>query len=145
MKPNINVTPLIDVLLVLLIIFMVITPLKPTRFEAKLPAEKPETASGAPPDPNTLVVFVRSDGSLGLNNETALGSIDDPEALRSKLAEVFRTRERDGIVRYGTNEIEKTVFVQAPTSLGYGAVVRAIDAVKESGAGPIGLKLDNLD
>ena len=54
--PNINVTPLIDVLLVLLIIFMVITPSKPSRFEAKVPAEpKPEDKNVIlKPNPNTL-------------------------------------------------------------------------------------------
>ncbi len=55
--PEINVTPLIDVLLVLIIIFMVITPLKPSRFEAKVPAEpKPEDQQVDPkPNPLTLV------------------------------------------------------------------------------------------
>jgi biopolymer transport protein TolR len=56
--PQINVTPLIDVLLVLLIIFMVITPLKPSRFEAKVPAEpKPDDVqANVKPNPLTLVV-----------------------------------------------------------------------------------------
>ena len=58
-KPNINVTPLIDVLLVLLIIFMVITPLKPSRFEAKVPAEpKDEQTADVKPNPLTLVVAI---------------------------------------------------------------------------------------
>ena len=58
-RPNINVTPLIDVLLVLLIIFMVITPLKPSRFEAKVPAEpKPEDQTVAKPNPLTLVIGI---------------------------------------------------------------------------------------
>jgi biopolymer transport protein ExbD len=55
--PYINVTPLIDVLLVLLIIFMVISPLKPTRFEAKVPAEPDPLANqNALPNPNSLVI-----------------------------------------------------------------------------------------
>jgi biopolymer transport protein ExbD len=52
--PNINVTPLIDVLLVLLIIFMVISPLKPSRFEAKVPAEPKPEDKIAQPKPNPL-------------------------------------------------------------------------------------------
>ncbi|MEQ1922910.1 MAG: biopolymer transporter ExbD, partial [Pyrinomonadaceae bacterium] len=56
-KPTINVTPLIDVLLVLIIIFMVITPLKPSRFEAKVPAEpKDQQDVNVKPNPLTLVV-----------------------------------------------------------------------------------------
>ena len=60
--PQINVTPLIDVLLVLLIIFMVITPLKPSRFEAKVPAEpKKDTQVNVKPNPLTLVVGINKD------------------------------------------------------------------------------------
>ena len=57
--PNINVTPLIDVLLVLLIIFMVITPLKPSRFEAKVPAEpKDQQDVNVKPNPLTLEKYL---------------------------------------------------------------------------------------
>ncbi len=56
--PNINVTPLIDVLLVLLIIFMVITPLKPSRFEAKVPAEPKDEQIQVEPKPNPLTLVV---------------------------------------------------------------------------------------
>ncbi len=62
-KPNINVTPLIDVLLVLLIIFMVISPSKPTAFKAKVPAES-TTDKPLVDNPNTLIVTVNSDFSL---------------------------------------------------------------------------------
>jgi biopolymer transport protein ExbD len=85
-KPNINVTPLIDVLLVLLIIFMVITPVKPSRFEAKVPAEpKNEQQLDVKPNPLTLVVTInRENRSISLNNESA-GSVDDPTALTAQL------------------------------------------------------------
>ena len=60
-SPRINVTPLIDVLLVLLIIFMVITPVKPSRFEAKVPAEpKDEQQLDVKPNPLTLVICDQS-------------------------------------------------------------------------------------
>src|SRR5215203_3799899 len=90
-QPNINVTPLIDVLLVLLIIFMVITPLKPSRFEAKVPAEpKPEDNQvEAKPNPLTLVVSVnKADMSVLLNNEAA-GDVSDTSLLTTKLEEIF--------------------------------------------------------
>src|SRR5882724_863010 len=60
--PHINVTPLIDILLVLLIIFMAITPLKPSRFEAKVPAEpKDQPQVNVKPNPLTLVIAINKD------------------------------------------------------------------------------------
>jgi|SRR3954447_7169270 len=143
--PNINVTPLIDVLLVLLIIFMVITPSKPSRFEAKVPAEpKNQPQQQVKPNPLTLVIAInRETRIISLNNENA-GSIDDPSALTGKLSDIFKQRENNGVFREGTNEIEKTVFIKSPTSSRYGDVVRVIDAAKSAGAQPIGLQIDDL-
>lgn len=143
--PNINVTPLIDVLLVLLIIFMVITPMKPSRFEAKVPAEpKEETSAPAKPNPLTLVVAVnKGDGAVTLNNER-VGDISDPSPLTAKLQEIFKQRENNLVFRDGTNEVEKTVFVKAPRSIKYGDVVKVIDAVKIAEAQPVGLQIDDL-
>ena len=143
MKPNINVTPLIDVLLVLLIIFMVISPSKPTAFKAKVPAE-PAGESNLPPNPNTLVVSVSADSSLQLNREDNFGTVKDSEKLIESLRAEFSKREREGNLRVGTNEIEKTVFIKAPKNLNYGSVAKVVDAVKLSGAAPIGLQIDDL-
>jgi len=143
MKPNINVTPLIDVLLVLLIIFMVITPTKPSAFKAKVPAE-PSGVADLIPNPNALIVAVRADATLQLNREEGIGSVDDSERLIEMLKEVFNQREQAGILRTGTNEIEKTVFIKAPKNLNYGSVAKIVDAVKISGAEPIGLQIDDL-
>lgn len=144
--PNINVTPLIDVLLVLIIIFMVITPLKPSRFEAKVPAEpKPEeNQAPAKPNPLTLVVAINNaDKSVTLNNERA-GDVSDTEPLTARLQTIFKEREQNMVFREGTSEIEKTVFVKAPRSTRYGEVVKVIDAVKIAGAQPVGLQIDDL-
>lgn len=144
MKPNINVTPLIDVLLVLLIIFMVITPSKPTAFKAKIPAERTnETILN--PHPQTLIVTVNTDHSLKINRSEISGNIEDSKFLTDSLQEVFKTREKEGIFRYGTNEVEKTVFIKAPKNLNYGSVAKIVDAVKLSGAEPIGLQIDDLN
>jgi biopolymer transport protein ExbD len=143
-SPNINVTPLIDVLLVLLIIFMIIAPSKPSRFKAQVPAEqKPEDQTVAKPNPLTLVVAVGKDGKVTLNNEAA-GDVSDPSLLTGLLAEQFKIRENNGTFREGTNEVEKTVFMKAPKSVPYGNVVKVIDAVKTAGAEPIGLQIDDL-
>lgn len=145
--PNINVTPLIDVLLVLLIIFMVITPSKPSRFEAKVPAEPKDDQQNVilKPNPNTLIVFVNREGAKLRLNQDDIGDISDTAPLTAKLEEVFKIREQTGVLREGTNEVEKTVFIKAPKSVKYGDVVKAIDAVKLAGAQPIGLQIDDLE
>jgi biopolymer transport protein ExbD len=143
--PRINVTPLIDVLLVLLIIFMVITPVKPSKFEAKVPAEpKNEQQLDVKPNPLTLVVAInRENRGISLNNESA-GSVDDPTALTAKLTDIFNQRTTNGVFRENTNEVEKTIFIKSPTLVKYGDVVKVIDAAKMAGASPIGLQIDDL-
>ena len=141
--PYINITPLIDVLLVLLIIFMVVSPLKPSRFEAKVPAEpKDKELQDVKPNPLSLVVSIDKEGKILLNKDEQA----DAGALGAKLSEIFQTRERNGVFKEGstTNEIEKTVFVKAPKALKYGEVVKVIDSVKGAGATPIGLQIDDL-
>ncbi len=143
--PHINVTPLIDVLLVLLIIFMVITPLKPSRFAAKVPAEPKDLQNvNIKPNPLTLVVGIDKDTrKISLNNEP-YGDVTDTEKLKNKLLEIFKERENNGAFREGTNEVEKTLFIKSPKSVKYGDVVKVIDAVKTAGAEPIGLQIDDL-
>jgi biopolymer transport protein ExbD len=145
--PNINVTPLIDVLLVLLIIFMVITPSKPSRFEAKVPAEPKEEDKNVilKPNPNTLIIFISKDGGKIRLNQDDIGDVSDTAPLTAKLQEVFNLREQNGVLREGTNEVEKTIFIKAPKSVKYGDIVKAIDAAKVAGASPIGLQIDDLE
>lgn len=152
-KPFINVTPLIDVLLVLLIIFMVAAPLRPHRFATRLPSQ-PDNRP-LPPDPRTLVVTVLSDHTLKLNGLTNdMGTIEDSENLRKALTSLFQERTRNHVysdemrVRFDLPEdvrILKTVFIKAPRSLSYGKVVQVIDSVKGAGAQPVGLQLDDLN
>jgi biopolymer transport protein ExbD len=143
--PNINVTPLIDVLLVLLIIFMVITPLKPSRFEAKVPAEpKNQQNQEVKPNPLTLVVSIKRTSREIVLNSDPFGTIDEPERLTDRLKAIFAERETNNVRREDSNEIEKTVFIKAPTLVRYGDVVKVIDAVKLAGAEPVGLQIDDL-
>jgi len=130
---------------VLLIIFMVITPLKPSRFEAKVPAEpKDEQNVNVKPNPLTLVVAINKDTKqVTLNNEP-FGDVADTEKLENKLREVFKARENEGVFRENTNEVEKTLFIKSPKTVRYGDVVKVIDAVKAAGAQPIGLQIDDL-
>lgn len=143
--PSINVTPLIDVLLVLLIIFMVITPLKPSRFEAKVPAEpKPEDQTVTKPNPNTIVVAInKSDMRITLNNDP-FGDTSNTEPLTQQLTSIFKTREVNRVWRENSQEVEKTIFIKSPRSVRYGDVVKVIDAAKIAGAEPIGLQIDDL-
>ena len=151
-KPFINVTPLIDVLLVVLIIFMVAAPLRPHAFPTRLPS---------PPDKtldliayiDTLVVTVEADRTLKLNSLTDMGTVDDSSKLASTLLSLFQKRKQNHAYRPDMmartdlpddRRIEKTVFIKAPRTFPYGDVARVIDAVKGAGADPVGLQLDGL-
>lgn len=144
--PYINVTPLIDVLLVLLIIFMVISPLKPSRFQAQVPAEPKEEEQQSKPKPNPLTLVISINGpekKLKLNQDE-MGDVTDPSGVANALSQIFKERETNGVFKEGTNEVEKTVFIKAPRLVKYGEVVKVIDAVKGAGASPIGLQIDDL-
>jgi biopolymer transport protein ExbD len=142
--PYINVTPLIDVLLVLLIIFMVVTPLKPKRFKTLIPEQQQNTPADATPSKLTLRVDILKDSKLQLNGED-FGTIDNTGRLSAQLANIMRQREEQRVTKFGTDIIEKTVFIKAPESFKYGEVVKVIDAVKGAGATPVGLQVDALE
>jgi biopolymer transport protein ExbD len=152
-KPFINVTPLIDVLLVMLIIFMVAAPLKPHSFTARLPSE---------PDKRivelnllSLVVTIRPDRTLQLNGLTDdMGTVEDTSKLSTALVSLFKLRLTNHVYRADMfsridlpedRRIEKTVFIKAPRSIPYGEVTRVIDGLKGAGAEPVGLQLDDLN
>ena len=155
--PNINVTPLIDILLVLLIIFMVITPLKPARFKTLVPQRSEELNAQAKQSPLTLVVTIKKDLGVELvkgGNKIADASVNDPGNIGSTLAAEFKARKEGGVWKQGLegrtdmspdDRIEKTVFIKAPETFKYGDVVKVIDSVKGSGANPVGLQTEALE
>ena len=151
-KPFINVTPLIDVLLVMLIIFMVVSPLRPSRFLTKT-ASKPDNQ---PLDANihTLVVTIKPDRSLMLNHDEDMGTVYDPTKLATRLYGVFEQRSQNHVYRDDLRDridlpesarVERTVFIKAPRMISYADVVRVLDAIKGAGATPVGLQIDDLD
>jgi biopolymer transport protein ExbD len=154
-KPSINVTPLIDILLVLLIIFMVITPLRPARFKALIPEPPPESKI-IELSPRTLIVSVEKDLSVKLirgMTTVAEGSVADACEVASRLAAEWRERKASGSWKEGfegradlapDERIERTVFVRAPRSIAYGEVAKVIDSIKGAGAQPVGLQTDEL-
>ena len=141
--PKINVTPLIDVLLVLLIIFMVVAPLRPNSFQAKIPQE-PRPTENVDPPPLALVVSVLKDGSIYLNNKRIEGDTTNTSKLTQELRSIFAQRLANDVVD-PTGHVIKAIFMKAPRNLSYGNVVNVVDAVKMGGADPIGLEIDRLD
>jgi biopolymer transport protein TolR len=141
--PRINVTPLIDVLLVLLIIFMVVAPLKPANFQTKVP-NSPDMSGNVEPNPLSLIVSIDSHLKLSLNKEAGLGTVDDAAPLIKKLKSAFEQREANGVLD-NQGKVLKVLFIKAPKNIGYGNVVKVIDAVKTAGAEPIALQIDYLE
>jgi biopolymer transport protein TolR len=123
-SPNINVTPLIDVLLVLLIIFMVISP----RREAQLPVKATQQADeGAKPSPEMLMLTVSGEFQLALNTKPIIHS-----ELGAVLKNLMEQRETDG----------RVLFIKAPDIVPYESVISLLDVAKGSGVMTVGLLAD---
>jgi biopolymer transport protein TolR len=122
---DINITPYIDILLVLLIIFMVITPVSQLDLDVKVP-QQPDSEEAAVA-PNVIVVSLGESGTVAINNE--------PVSL------VNLGRELQKIYSERSN---KNMFVSASAKVIYGDVVKIIDIAKGAGVGDVGLITEEI-
>ena len=119
-RPNINITPYIDILLVLLIIFMVASPLKKHDEQVRVPQPPPPNQEKVKTD--VIVVEIGSDLSIRINQQPV--TLD---ALGEKLFEIYRARAN------------KNMFIRGDAGLPYGEVFKVLDIAKRSGVGDIAL------
>jgi biopolymer transport protein TolR len=114
--PHMNVTPLVDVVLVLLIIFMVVTPLLSKQFWLQLPKQE-ETKSASPEENKSVVLTVEKTGALKING-----------------APLERAELKDKVARYMAARPDKVVYFDAADDAPYATTVEAMDIARQGGA-----------
>jgi biopolymer transport protein TolR len=127
-KSDINMTPMIDVLLVLIIIFMVITPLTPHGLEALVPQPPPPGAKADSENSRTVVISINKDHSMLINQEPTT-----EQAMGARLEDIFKTRA------------ERVVFVKGDPDLEYQFVARAVDIAHGAGIDKVGLMTAKME